>query len=67
LKIAVISYRPIGPMPTGSRRIIIDLAVGLKEKGFHVDIYNISRRGYECPDDISLEGADREIYGRKDL
>jgi len=57
LKIAVISYRPIGPMPTGSRRIIIDLAVGLKEKGFHVDIYNISRRGYGCPDDISLEGV----------
>jgi hypothetical protein len=44
-------------MPTGSRRIIIDLAVGLKEKGFHVDIYNISRRGYGYPDDISLEGC----------
>ncbi len=55
MKIAVISHRPIDSIPTGSRRIIIDLAVGLKEKGFHVDIYNISRRGYGCPDDISLE------------
>ncbi len=57
MKIAVISYRPIGSIPTGSRRIIIDLAVGLKGEGFHVDIYNISRRGYGCPDDISLEGV----------
>ncbi|MEM1611698.1 MAG: glycosyltransferase, partial [Sulfolobales archaeon] len=57
MKIAVISYRPIGTMPTGSRRIIIDLAVGLKREGFHIDIYNTSRRGHGCPDDISLEGV----------
>lgn len=57
LRIALVSYRPIGSMPTGSRRIIIDLAVGLKERGFHVDIYNISRRGSGCPEDIVLEGV----------
>jgi hypothetical protein len=30
-------------MPTGSRGIIIYLAVGLKEQGFHVDVYMIFR------------------------
>jgi len=50
LRVAIVSYRPVGTMPTGSRRILLDLATGLVERGFRVAIYNISRRGVGCPE-----------------
>lgn len=49
LRISIVTYRPLEAAPTGSRRIILDLASGLHSRGVDVTMYTIVRRGVGCP------------------
>lgn len=51
MRVAIVSHRPLGVISTGGGRIIRDLAVGLRERGLHVDVYSLSRKGLGCPRD----------------
>ncbi len=48
MRIAIISPGPLDGVPIGGKRVILDLAVGLSERGYSVDIYAIPRRGLDA-------------------